>query len=102
LRLLQHPGPPWALTTSGRLPAGAAGLKANLIRVLKATVKGPGATPGARLINGLHDQGPPTSAGNHPDFHPGTGASRRAAPPLIRDGRLSAMLTSLSAGRAAP
>src|SRR5215217_1634570 len=26
----------------------------------------------------------PASAGNRPDFHPGTGASRRAAPPLIR------------------
>src|SRR4029453_9017848 len=50
--LLQHP----ALlrpTTNGRLPAGAAGRKANLIRVLKATVKGPGAAPSTRLINGL-------------------------------------------------
>src|SRR5215217_8450197 len=45
--------PPWAPTTSGRLPAGAAGRKANLIRVLKATVKGPGAAPSTRLINGL-------------------------------------------------
>jgi hypothetical protein len=51
--------------------------------VLKATVKGPGAAPSTRLINGLDDQGHPASAGNHPDFHPGTGASRRAAPTLI-------------------
>jgi hypothetical protein len=53
LGLLQHPGPPWAPTSNGRLPAGAAGQQANLIRVLKATVKGPGATPSTRLINGL-------------------------------------------------
>jgi hypothetical protein len=41
LRLLQHPGLPGLRRPNGRLPAGAAGREANLIRVLKATVKGP-------------------------------------------------------------
>ena len=41
LRLLQHPGLPALRRRNGWLPAGAAGRQANLIRVLKATVKGP-------------------------------------------------------------
>src|SRR5215204_4503691 len=73
LRLLQHPGLPCAPTTNGRSPAGAAGLKANLIRVLKATMKGPGAAPSTRLINGL--QRPRTSgvSGQPPRFSPRNG-----------------------------
>jgi hypothetical protein len=67
------------------LPAGAAGRKANLIRVLKATVKGPGAAPSTRLINGLDDQGHPTSAGNHPNF------TQERAPPAGRHRGLSAI-----------
>jgi hypothetical protein len=60
-------------TSNGRLPAGAAGRQANLIRVLKATVKGPGAAPSTRLINGL--QRPRTSgiSGQPPRFSPRNG-----------------------------
>src|SRR4029453_790839 len=65
-------------------PAGAAGLKANLIRVLKATVKGPRAAPSTRLINGLRRPRTSGVSGQPPDFHPGTGATRRAASRLIR------------------
>src|SRR5215217_8757103 len=36
-------------TTNRQSPAGAAGQKANLIRVLKATMKDPGAAPSTRL-----------------------------------------------------
>jgi hypothetical protein len=45
----------------------------NLIRVLKATVKGPGAAPSTRLINGL--QRPRTSgvSGQPPRFSPRNG-----------------------------
>src|SRR5215217_1322970 len=58
---------------TGRLPAGAAGRQANLIRVLEATVKGPGATPSTRLINGL--QRPRTSgvSGQPARFSPRNG-----------------------------
>src|SRR5215204_6334076 len=73
LRLLQHPTLPGITTTNGQSPAGAAGLKANLIRVLKATMKGPGAAPSTRLINGL--QRPRTSgvSGQPPPFSPRNG-----------------------------
>src|SRR4030095_7959369 len=81
--LLQHPGLP-VLDTNGWLPAGAAGLKANLIRVLEATMKGPGAAPSTRLINGLRRPRTSGVSGHRPDFHPATAASRRAAPRLIR------------------
>jgi hypothetical protein len=41
VRLLQHPGLPALRRPNRWLPAGAAGREANLIRVLKATAKGP-------------------------------------------------------------
>src|SRR5215211_8621096 len=60
-------------TTNRQSPAGAAGQKANLIRVLKATMKDPGAAPSTRLINGL--QRPRTSgvSGQPPPFSPRNG-----------------------------
>jgi hypothetical protein len=64
---------PYALTTNGRLPAGAAGRKANLIRVLKATVKGPGAAPSTRLINGLRRPRTSGVSGQPPRFSPWNG-----------------------------
>jgi hypothetical protein len=65
--------PPCAPTTNGQSPPGAAGQKANLIRVLKATMKGPGAAPSTRLSNGL--QRPRTSgvSGQPPPFSPRNG-----------------------------
>jgi phenylpyruvate tautomerase PptA (4-oxalocrotonate tautomerase family) len=39
--------------------------------------------PAPGLSTASDDQGHPASAGNHPVFHPGTGAARRAAPRLI-------------------
>src|SRR5215216_3541767 len=79
------PRPPWAPTTNGRLPAGAAGRQANLIRVLKATVKGPRAAPGARLINGLRRPRTSDVSGQPPRFSP-----QERAPPAGRHRRLSA------------
>src|SRR5215216_4202989 len=67
------PRPPWAPTTNGRLPAGAAGRQANLIRVLKATVKGPRAAPGARLINGLRRPRTSDVSGQPSRFSPRNG-----------------------------
>src|SRR4029450_3160301 len=45
--------------------------------------------PAPGLSTASNDQGHPTSAGNRPDSHPGTGATRRAAPPLIRKSTVS-------------
>jgi hypothetical protein len=47
-----------------------------LVRVLEATLKGPQTAPSARLIHDLtHAKEGTTSAGNHPDFQPGTGSA---------------------------
>src|SRR5215212_9374234 len=54
-------------------PAGAAGQKANLIRVLKATMKGPGAAPSTRLINGLQRPRTSSVSGQPPQFSPRNG-----------------------------
>jgi hypothetical protein len=54
--------------------------QANLIRVLKATVKGPGAAPNTRLINGLRRPRTSGVSGQPLRFSP----TRRAAPRLIR------------------
>src|SRR5215213_4747356 len=58
---------------TGRLPAGAAGRQANLIRVLEATVKGPGAAPSTRLINGLRRPRTSGVSGQPPQFSPRNG-----------------------------
>src|SRR4029453_16066919 len=72
LRLLQHPAS-LCSTTNERLPAGAAGQKANLIRVLKAAVKGPRAAPSTRLINGLRRPRTSGVSGQPPRFSPRNG-----------------------------
>src|SRR5829696_10294717 len=54
-------------------PAGAAGRQANLIRVLKATVKGPDAAPSTRLINGLQRPRTSSVSGQPPQFSPRNG-----------------------------
>ena len=75
VRLLQHPGLPGLRRPNRWLPAGAAGQQANLIRVLKATVKGP-----QRGSQHPAYQRPPTTKDirrqrQRPDFRPGTGAA---------------------------
>src|SRR5215211_424446 len=60
-------------TTNRQSPAGAAGQKANLIRVLKATVKDPGAAPSTRLINGLRRPRTSGVSGQPPRFSPRNG-----------------------------
>jgi hypothetical protein len=49
----------------------------------------------SRLSTASDDQGHPASAGNRPNFHPRTGATRRAAPPLISNLQVSAMPTAV-------
>jgi hypothetical protein len=81
--LLQHPGLPGFRRPNRWLPAGAAGQQADLIRVLEATVKGPGATPSTRLINGLRRPRRSGVSGQPPQFSFGNGRRRSAAPRLI-------------------
>src|SRR5918995_5069626 len=58
--------------------------------------------PAPGLSTASNDQGHPASAGNRPHFHPGTGATRRAASRLISDRRSSAVLSGVLPGHAAP
>jgi len=67
----------------------------NLIRVLEATVKGPGAAPSTRLINGLRRPRTSGVSGQPPRFSPRNGRRRRAAPRLIRDRQRCAVLSSI-------
>src|SRR4030095_3717783 len=84
---------------TGRLPAGAAGLKANLIRALTATVKGP--RRGSQHPAYQRPRRPRRSgvSGQPPRFSPGNGRRRRTAPRLISKMQGPAVLPSVLAGR---
>src|SRR5215213_4562498 len=100
LCLLQHPGllalrrPNRPVARRSRRARGESDPRA------RGDSEGPKARlPAPGLSTASDDQGDPASAGNQPDFHPGTGATRRAAPPLISNMPVTAVRTTIPAGR---
>jgi hypothetical protein len=65
--------------------------------VLKATVKGPGATPSTRLINGLRRPRTSGVSEQPPRFSPRNGRRRTAAPRLISKMPVTAVRKAVSA-----
>src|SRR4029450_4551994 len=78
VRLLQHPALLPVGLRPARPPAGAARQGRKLIRVLKATLKGPRRGSQRPTKRRPHtDQGATTSAGDHARFSPRNGRPRR-------------------------
>src|SRR4029450_7652003 len=102
LRLLQHPslpvlGGPRAVARRSRRAEGESDPRA------QGDSEGPTARlPAPGLSTASDDQGHPASAGNRPDFHPGTGATPRAASRLISKVQGTAVRKAVFPGRERP